>query len=575
VIDPSPISASALFLVSGGARGITAECVIALAQRYGCRFLLLGRSVRQPEPAWAYGRDDDSELKRRAAIELQDRGVRPSPAEIQRTIARIRGAREIERTLAAVVTAGGQAEYVAADVSDGEQLAGVLSQARQRLGRISGLIHGAGALADKPIERKTDFDFDRVYSSKVAGLQNLLSCLPAGELQYLLLFASAAGFFGNPGQTDYALSNEILNRVADRVKRAHPACKVVAFNWGPWEAGMVTPQLKQLFAERGVGTIPVRAGTDALIRVIEDPRSPLQVLVGSSMRIEPVRQRRPGRVARLRRQLSLGANPFLADHVVGSYSVLPVACVVGWMCNAAEQLQPAYHCSSVESFRVLKGIVFDESAAGSYVMQLTEVESSEGAIVFEALVSSELPGGAQRYHYRGTITLRRPMPAADIFTNFDLREDGNATAGTNLYKQGILFHGPALQGIERLLNACEERLTVRCRLPVLDELNQGQFPVQTINPYVGDVNFQAIVVWGRLFRNAASLPLSCEMWEQFRPLPFDRTFYVTSEIRAASEYQLLADTTAHDEDGLVFARARGAACTLSVALNGKFVQAAT
>ena len=50
------IGSDTLFVVSGGARGVTAHCVIRLAQRFRCRFILLGRTVMgESEPPWAAG----------------------------------------------------------------------------------------------------------------------------------------------------------------------------------------------------------------------------------------------------------------------------------------------------------------------------------------------------------------------------------------------------------------------------------------------------------------------------------------------------------------------------------------
>lgn len=67
---PVRITSSSVFVVSGGAKGITAECVIRLAQRYRCKFILLGRSPRTvPEAAWvtpaAVAQRDEAALKRK------------------------------------------------------------------------------------------------------------------------------------------------------------------------------------------------------------------------------------------------------------------------------------------------------------------------------------------------------------------------------------------------------------------------------------------------------------------------------------------------------------------------------
>src|SRR5262249_38727603 len=102
------ISAASLFVVSGGARGITPHCWIALARRSGCRFLLLGRSdAAGEEPAWAEGCTDRAELQRRIVADLTARGERPAPPAIRAELNRILARREIAATLRAVEEAGG------------------------------------------------------------------------------------------------------------------------------------------------------------------------------------------------------------------------------------------------------------------------------------------------------------------------------------------------------------------------------------------------------------------------------------------------------------------------------------
>jgi hypothetical protein len=36
---------------------------------------------------------------------------------------------------------------------------------------------------------------------------------------------------------------------------------VVAINWGPWEGGMISDQLRDLYASKGVHLIPTQEGT--------------------------------------------------------------------------------------------------------------------------------------------------------------------------------------------------------------------------------------------------------------------------------------------------------------------------
>jgi acyl transferase domain-containing protein len=68
---------------------------------------------------------------------------------------------------------------------------------------------------------------------------------PVTQLHFLVLFSSIVGFYGNIGQSDYAIANEILNKSAHRIKNQYPNLHVISIDWGPWEAGMVTPELKK------------------------------------------------------------------------------------------------------------------------------------------------------------------------------------------------------------------------------------------------------------------------------------------------------------------------------------------
>jgi NAD(P)-dependent dehydrogenase (short-subunit alcohol dehydrogenase family) len=572
------IGPTSTFVVSGGGRGITAACVVGLARRYGCRFVLFGRSsIAGVEPEWAGEGQEDAELMRDAARALRAGGERPTPLQVQAAVDAVRARREIEATLREVAAAGGQADYVSADVADAVALQEALRRPLRRLGPVTGIIHGAGSISDRLIERKTGADFDRVFAPKVRGLQNLLACVPPDGLAFLVLFSSAAGYFGNPGQADYAMANETLNKAAHLLQRAHPSCRVVALNWGPWAGGMVTPELRRLFERRHVSLIAPAAGA----RVLADALSSrpggadhaVQVLVGDPPAGDP-----PGppprlngelRTHRIRRRLTLDANPFLRDHVIGGRAVLPMVCSMVWIANAAEQVAPGFRFATSREHRVLKGIVFDDSLAGEYCLDLRETARSEHEIAFEALIWSQAPGGQTRYHYSAELTLRDALPEPPRCADVDLTER-EPVDGASLYGDRTLFHGPAFRGVERVLNITPQRMTMRCLVPPVTPGDQGQFPVQTLNPFVADVQFQGLVIWARRFRGVASLPLRAQRGEHFRAVPPGAPFYVTLQVRADSGSAVVADVLTHDRAGLLFTRLTGGEATLSEALNPLF-----
>ncbi len=124
----------------------------------------------------------------------------PCRRTVQKLFKSIDARKEIRETLAAVEQAGGHAEYVSADITDAQAVKEKLAEPVFRLGNVNGIIHGAGNLADKLIEKKTVQDFDKVYYAQSEGLQNLLTCVPGSQLDFLVLFSSIVGFFGNVGR---------------------------------------------------------------------------------------------------------------------------------------------------------------------------------------------------------------------------------------------------------------------------------------------------------------------------------------------------------------------------------------
>ena len=279
------IDKDSVFLVSGGAKGVTAHCVIGIAKQYQAKFILLGRSSFDAnEPSWAAGINDEVALKKAAMQALIATGEKPTPVKVSQFIRPVLANREIAQTLTAIEAAGGQAQYVCADVTNSESVQTAVKPVVSNFGAVTGIIHGAGVLADKFIEQKTLAEFDAVYRTKIDGLTSLLSVTEQSNIKHLVLFSSAAGFYGNPGQSDYSIANDILNETAYRFKALNPQAQVLSFNWGPWDGGMVTPELKRMFDARGVYIIPLDAGAQLLVSELAatDNRC-AQILVGTDL----------------------------------------------------------------------------------------------------------------------------------------------------------------------------------------------------------------------------------------------------------------------------------------------------
>lgn len=394
-------------VITGGARGVTAACARALAQKWRPRIALIGRTPLDDEPPQL--RDAASEADLRAALVAQAvrTGDRPRPAVIEVELRRVLAVREIRETLAAIEAAGSPVRYLRADVGDRDSLRGAMEQVRAEWGPIGGAVHGAGVLADRLVADKTDENFERVMRVKAQGFANLLDLVEPDDPKLVCVFSSVVVSAGNPGQSDYAAANEIVERHAERWQTRHPDCTVRAIAWGPWNGGMVNPELAEAFAERNVPLIPLDAGTQAFVNELSqveitgptraernhdaaaalnrtsltDETSPTDKTpppngtsptYGTPVATETSSLARPGVrcLITARRALSpeIGLHPplarggevavsevaqaWLADHRLNGRAIVPLAVVCDWMLRLVDAASPA----TLHDIHVVRGI---------------------------------------------------------------------------------------------------------------------------------------------------------------------------------------------------------------------------
>jgi NAD(P)-dependent dehydrogenase (short-subunit alcohol dehydrogenase family) len=259
-----PVEPDAVILITGGAYGITADVARGLANQMKPRLILVGRSPLPERESLQTAGLDRAALRKSLLEELRRRGELVVPAEVERRVNRIIKDRAILANLEACRSAGATVEYHALDVRDAESFGGLLDDLYERFGRIDGVVHGAGVIEDRRIADKTLGSFSNVFRTKVDSAWTLVRKLRPDGLRFLAFFGSVSGRFGNAGQVDYSAANEVLNKLADDLKGRWPG-RVVCINWGPWDGGMVTDGLRQLYASRGIGLIPVEVGTEAFL----------------------------------------------------------------------------------------------------------------------------------------------------------------------------------------------------------------------------------------------------------------------------------------------------------------------
>ena len=253
-------------LLTGGARGITAEVAIDLARRFRPALILAGTSPEPPaREIGEWAGVDDAALRNTMAAEMRRRDPSVRPVDVEAACRRVLADREIRRTLAACAAAGARVEYRSVDVRDAGAFGALIDDVYSRHHRLDVVVHGAGVIEDRLIADKTPASFDRVVHTKTDSVFTLARKLRPEGLRALVLMSSVTAAFGNRGQADYGAANGVYNVSAQLLAAQWPG-RVVAANWGPWDKrGMASEEVRRQFVARGIVPIQPESGVRALI----------------------------------------------------------------------------------------------------------------------------------------------------------------------------------------------------------------------------------------------------------------------------------------------------------------------
>jgi acyl transferase domain-containing protein/NADP-dependent 3-hydroxy acid dehydrogenase YdfG/acyl carrier protein len=117
------------------------------------------------------------------------------------------------------------------DVSDRPQLQALLASIPPEC-PLGAVVHTAAVLEDGVIDSLTHAQLDRVLAPKVDAAWHLHELTAHLDISAFVLFSSAAGTFGNPGQGNYAAANTFLDGLA-AYRRARGLAGV-SLAWGLW-----------------------------------------------------------------------------------------------------------------------------------------------------------------------------------------------------------------------------------------------------------------------------------------------------------------------------------------------------
>ncbi|WP_437308298.1 SDR family NAD(P)-dependent oxidoreductase [Sorangium sp. So ce388] len=558
-----PLGPSDVVVASGGARGVTAATLIALAGASRARFALLGRTALEDDPAACRGADGEAALKAALIKAAAAAGQKATPADIGRQVAKVLANREVRATLDAIRAAGGEALYVSADVNDARAVAAALDGVRSALGSITAVVHGAGVLADKLIAEKTVEQLDRVFNTKVDGLRALLGATASDPLKAIVLFSSIAARSGNKGQCDYAMANEVLNKVAAAEAARRPGCRVKSLGWGPWQGGMVNAALEAHFAQLGVPLIPLAAGARMLIDELCDgpvdsgagaPGAACPDAVEVVLGAEPKTLAAPdapdhGRRVALAVRADRATHPYLGDHAINGVPVVPVVIALEWFARAARACRPDLVVTQFRDVRVLRGIKLAAYESGGEVFRVDcrEVSNGHGAVL-----AAELRGPQGALHYAATIEMK-PLAERVAPRGPDAPSLGPWSGGDDVYDGHTLFHGRDFQVIRQLDGVSREGIAGT--VVGLREAGWVTQPWKT-DPAALDGGLQLATLWTQHVLGGAALPMSVGALHTFAEGPSDGPLRAVVRGQIMGRDRTKADIAFVDDEGTLVAELR-------------------
>ena len=557
-----PLADGDVVVCSGGGRGVTAATMIELAGRAHLRFALLGRSVMTDDPDCCRGLEDDAALKKALLARAKDRGDTPTPVTLGNEVAAITASRQIRATLAAIQAAGSDARYLTVDVTDAERTSELLKDVREQWGEISAIVHGAGVLADKAISAKTVEQFDRVFDTKISGLRSLLAATAADRLKLICLFSSVAARCGNVGQCDYAMANEILNKVAiAESRRRQGACLVRSLGWGPWEGGMVSPQLRKHFQAMGVPLIPLDTGARMFVDECSSAQpDQVELVLGGQPQSTPLADPDQPRTLRVDVMVGRDTHPYLGDHAIHGVPVVPVAWVLEWFARTARAFAPDLELAAIRDVNVIRGVALDDfdRVPTKLVVQCHEIAAPTNTNT--SILQLELGDGNGTTYYRCAIDMaeQRATPKNTSQPNADLSLE--AWNDDTMYDGHVLFHGPDFQMLQNIDGISDRGIVAELTgvlKPGWSDKVPSKFPEPwCTDPLIFDASLQLALLWGRRVLGGPSLPTSIARVQTFDD-PTTGPFRCTLQGRSASGNKAVSDAIIHDVGGRVVAEIAG------------------
>lgn len=533
-----PAVASGAWVVTGGARGITAVVARELAARFCLDLHLIGSS---PAPDAGMAEWDEDELKKsRAKIAREARRAGRDPEQVW---AETLKAWEISRTLQALSNDGIKATYHSCNVADRKSLARVLDRVRSVSGPIRGVIHGAGFEASSRFDRKKEEQVRATIAAKVDGAEALMELTCQDPLAHFVAFGSVSGRFGNVGQTDYSLASDMLCKLVQRFRQERPECASVSIHWPAWgEVGMAArPESKLALEMSGSQFMPTREGVAHLIDELCSGAPEGEVLIDdgsghidldgilpdqdvqrnyqelqNEIAIQPltegvgISRRRDSLVAEV--LFDPQADPFLQQHRIGGVPLLPAVVGIEALAEAASLAMPGGNVAALKDVEIQSGLRFygegplrvEVEARGSDEIDCelrADFRNREGRLIEPQRVYLKGRAETESMSLKESITTGAKPSKKPHWHDMAYLDAQRAA------EECVVHHGPAMRQLRRIALESEggwgEIVAPSCQELIGRREGSSIFPLAAL-----DACLVACAVYARKVLGAAQLPQS-------------------------------------------------------------------
>jgi acyl transferase domain-containing protein/NAD(P)-dependent dehydrogenase (short-subunit alcohol dehydrogenase family)/acyl carrier protein len=580
-----------VIIVTGGARGVTAACTYTLAKHAKPTIILMGRSqLPAPEPTWLKTIIDESAMKK-AILQNEFSGKKVTPVQVNQVFNKYMGGREIMKNLSRLKATGATVEYISVDVRDIGAVNSILKDVRSNYGPIRGIIHGAGVLEDRFIKDKTIEQFSRVFDTKAKGLSVLMEATAKDKLKYLVFFSSVAARIGNKGQVDYAMANEVLNKIAQQEAFSRKNCRVISINWGPWDGGMVTPSLKKEFSRMNISLIPIKEGAMSMLyEMMGDKTSPVEVVIGATITpdhpisdmtaqaSEPVKNQKQTQkngdapLHPFEQSLDVDTYPILEAHVLDEKPVVPFAIIAEWFGHAAMREKPGYTFCGIDDMRLLSGIKLQKNK--NKIIRMIPGETQQNGKFIE--IGFQLVNGAQNgkktIHSKAKAILSDTIDSPPSFTMPELANESKYSKSLDESYDKILFHGAQLRGIQKIIGYSHNGMVAELsNAPTPDNWIKNPYRQKWItDPLVLDAAYQMAILWCHETTGLVSLPSYSASYRQYQEeFPADGVTAIL-EVKELTDHKMKGNFTFLNSDNRIVAAITGYEAIMDASLMKAF-----